>query len=92
MELSTWLTFVVTYTIISLIPGPSVFMVLGQSVTKGLPAASRCILGDLLGGVVVMSLSYIGVGSILAASAQLFLVVKWAGVAYLAYLGISRHI
>ena len=89
MELSTWLTFIVTYTIISLIPGPSVFMVLGQSITGGLPAASKCILGDLFGGIIIMILSYIGVGSILAASAQLFLLVKWTGVVYLAYLGIS---
>lgn len=91
MDFSTWFTFVVTYTVISIILGPSVFMVLGQSVFRGPSAARACIVGDVLGGIFVMSFSYLGVGAILAASSQLFFLVKWAGVAYmaLAYLGFS---
>ncbi len=46
-----------------------------------------CIAGDIVGGVVLMGLSFMGVGTILAASALLFQIVKWAGVIYLAYLG-----
>ena len=89
MDFSTWLAFVATYTVISLVPGPSVFMVLGQSLFRGLRPALICVAGDVLGGIFVMSFSFLGVGAILAASSQMFLLVKWAGVAYLAYLGVS---
>lgn len=46
-----------------------------------------CILGDVIGSIVLMGLSFAGVGAILAASALLFQVVKWVGVLYLAWLG-----
>lgn len=90
MNFELWLAFVATYTIISAIPGPSVFMVTGQALTRGTKAAFLCIVGELLGGVVLVALSLLGVGAILAASAELFQFVKWVGVAYMAYLGISQ--
>lgn len=43
--------------------------------------------GELIGGVVLVGLSLFGVGAILAASSELFQIVKWAGVFYMAYLG-----
>jgi threonine/homoserine/homoserine lactone efflux protein len=87
MKLELWLAFVATYTLICLIPGPSVLMVTGIALTKGRKEAFLCILGDLLGGIVLIALSLLGVGAILAASAELFQIVKWAGVFYMAYLG-----
>jgi threonine/homoserine/homoserine lactone efflux protein len=90
MTIETWLAYVAAYTIISLIPGPSVFMVLGQSLSRGLGAASFCILGDLFGGIIVMTASYIGLGVILAASSEAFFLLKWAGVAYMAWLGFGQ--
>lgn len=87
MDFDLWLAFIAAYAVISLIPGPSVFMVTGQALGHGLRAAMFCILGDVLGGVILIALSLFGVGAILATSAALFLLVKWAGVVYLAYLG-----
>lgn len=90
MTFEIWITFVIASTVISIIPGPSVLTVLAQSITYGLKPAFFCIMGDLVGAVVVMLLSYLGVGAILAASAELFFVVKWLGVIYVAYLGMSH--
>ena len=90
MSVETWLAYAAAYTMLSLIPGPSVFMVLCQSLSRGLSAALFCILGDLLGGVVVMTSSYIGLGMILATSSKAFFALKWAGVTYMAWLGISQ--
>lgn len=87
MKFELWLAFVGTYTLISILPGPSVFMVVGQALGRGLRAAFLCILGDVLGGVVLIALSLFGVGAILATSALAFQVLKWAGVGYMAYLG-----
>lgn len=89
MTIETWLTFVVAYFVVSAIPGPSVLMVVSQSLSKGLGPATLCIIGDIVGGMAVMALSYMGLGAILAASNELFQVVKWCGVAYMAYLGWS---
>jgi threonine/homoserine/homoserine lactone efflux protein len=90
MSIETWLAYIAAYTIISLIPGPSVFMVLGQSLSRGLGAATFCILGDVFGGIVVMTASYVGLGVILAASSEAFFLLKWAGVAYMAWLGYGQ--
>ena len=92
MNIENWFTYLIAYTVISLMPGPSVAMVLAQSLSRGLKAAMYCILGDLLGGIVVISVSFAGLGVILATSSQLFFIFKWAGVIYLAYLGLSQII
>lgn len=49
-----------------------------------------CVLGDIAGGVVVMATAYAGLGLILAASAEAFFVLKWAGVAYMFWLGVTQ--
>ena len=90
MNIEVWLAYVAAFTFLSLIPGPSVFMVIGQTLSKGLGAAFYCIAGDLLGGIVMMAIAYIGLGTILAMSSEIYLVIKWAGVAYMAYLGLSQ--
>lgn len=90
MELELWLAFVATYTVISIIPGPSVLVVTGLALSRGTRAAFLCVLGELAGGVVLVALSLFGVGAILAASSELFQIVKWAGVLYMAYLGFSQ--
>ncbi|NSY39766.1 LysE family translocator [Leisingera sp. JC1] len=92
LELELWLAFVATYTVISIIPGPSVLVVTGLALSRGTKAAFQCIAGELVGGVVLVALSLFGVGAILAASSELFQIVKWAGVVYMAYLGISQII
>lgn len=90
MKLELWLAFVATYTVISIVPGPSVLMVTGQALSRGTKAAFMCILGELAGGGVLVGLSLFGVGAILAASSELFQIVKWAGVFYMAYLGFRQ--
>jgi threonine/homoserine/homoserine lactone efflux protein len=92
MSIDVWLAFVLASAILTLIPGPCVLLVISQSLTKGMPAALMCIVGDVLGGIILMLLSLLGVGAVLAASATLFIVFKWLGVFYLAYLGYCQII
>jgi threonine/homoserine/homoserine lactone efflux protein len=87
LKLELWLAFVTTYTVISIIPGPSVLLITGQALSRGNKAAFMCILGELIGDAVLVGLSLFGVGAILAASSELFQIVKWVGVFYMAYLG-----
>jgi homoserine/homoserine lactone efflux protein len=90
MSLDVWLTYVAAVTILSLIPGPSVFMAIGQSLSKGLGASFYSILGNLLGGIVMMTVAYAGLGTILASSSGVYIVIKWVGVGYVTWLGLSQ--
>lgn len=87
MSFETWLAFVIASVVVTLIPGPCVLLLIGQSLTQGVKAAFSSIMGILVGDVFLIVLSLLGVGAVLAASAELFQIVKWAGVGYMAYLG-----
>lgn len=90
MTFDIWITYVAAYAAICLIPGPSVAMVVAQTLSHGRRGAVLCITGDLLGGVVVMAAAQMGVGAILATSSVGFMAIKWTGVAYMAYLGVTQ--
>ncbi|MEE4014760.1 LysE family translocator [Roseibium sp. FZY0029] len=90
MSLETWLAYTLACVVLTIIPGPSVMLVVGQTLMRGKTAAMMCILGDVVGSIVLTGLSFAGVGAILAASTVLFQTVKWAGVLYLAWLGYSQ--
>ena len=92
MSIETWLAFIVATSILTIIPGPCVLLVVSQALTRGMPSALMCILGDIFGAVALMLLSLVGVGAILAASATLFTIFKWLGVFYMAYLGYCQII
>lgn len=90
MSLETWGTYVLAYGVLCLIPGPSVLLAVAQALSFGRRPAVFCILGDLCGGFLSMCAAFAGVGVILASSTLAFAVLKWAGVAYLAWLGLSQ--
>ena len=88
MPLELWLAYVATSTVILAIPGPTILLVLSYSISHGRPAALPVIAGVALGDSVAITLSLIGLGTLLAASAFWFTTLKWLGGLYLIYLGI----
>lgn len=89
MSLEIWLAFVMATVVFCIIPGPTVILVIGQAIAHGKKSVIPLVAGVLAGDFTAMTLSVIGLGAILAASASLFLVLKWFGVGYLIYLGIK---
>lgn len=87
MDLHLWFAFVMAYAALSVVPGPSVLMVLSQAVTRGRGAALFCVAGDLAGGLVLMTLAFAGIGTVLAAGSVAFQALKWAGILWLIWLG-----
>ncbi|MDY8108111.1 LysE family translocator [Fulvimarina sp. 2208YS6-2-32] len=85
---STYLAFVAASMLLLAIPGPTVIMVVGQSLAHGRPAALASVVGVGLGDLCLAILSLAGVGALLAASAGAFTLMKWIGALYLVYLGI----
>ncbi|BDG74832.1 LysE family translocator [Roseomonas fluvialis] len=88
MPLDTWLAFVAATVVMLAIPGPTILLVVGQSLGGGSRAALPLVAGVALGDLTAMTLSLAGLGALLAASATLFTVLKLAGAAYLVWLGI----
>jgi threonine/homoserine/homoserine lactone efflux protein len=89
MDLATWLAFVAAAMAMLLIPGPTILLVIGQSLGGGARNAAPLVAGVALGDLTAMTLSLAGLGAVLAASATAFTVLKWAGAAYLLYLGVK---
>lgn len=87
MNTETLIAFIVASAVITLIPGPCILLLIGQSMSKGIKAAFASVVGILLGDIFLILLSLLGVGTILVASPILFQIVKWSGAFYMAYLG-----
>lgn len=66
MNVETCIAYVIACAILSVIPGPSVLLITGQALTKGLRAAFYCLVGETLGGAALILLSLLGVGAVLA--------------------------
>ncbi|MGU9956793.1 MAG: LysE family translocator [Arenicellales bacterium WSBS_2016_MAG_OTU3] len=90
MNFETWITFVIACFLLSAIPGPSVLVITSQAISSGKRSAIICILGEFLGGICLMVLSLLGVGAFILASPIAFIVLKWAGVVYLLFLGATE--
>jgi threonine/homoserine/homoserine lactone efflux protein len=69
-------------------PGPTVLLALTNGSRFGVRASLAGMFGAVLSDVVLVSAVAVGLGALLAASELLFSLVKWVGVAYLAYLGL----
>ncbi|WP_426955950.1 LysE family translocator [Muricoccus radiodurans] len=88
MSIEVWLAFVAAATAMLVIPGPTILLVLGQSLGGGRRSTLPLVAGVAAGDFLAMSLSLAGLGALLAASATAYTVLKWCGAAYLIWLGI----
>ena len=86
---ATALTIFVTATLALLLtPGPAVLYIVGRSIEQGRMAGFVSTLGIGLGSVVHVIFAALGLSALLMQSALAFSVVKFAGAAYLIFLGI----
>lgn len=88
MPLTTWAVFVVTEIMLCLTPGPAVLFVVSQALRYGGRKSLWANAGILAGNLLYFGLSAIGIGAVIAASHDLFTIVKYAGAAYLIVLGL----
>lgn len=82
--------FIIAVILITIVPGPSILLLLVVSLRQGTLAGLKYTLGVLAADAVLLTISLLGLGAVLQGSAMLFNIVKWAGVAYLIYLGIKQ--
>ena len=89
-EVHTFVIFAAASAAFLAVPGPSVIYIVSRSLAEGRTAGIVSALGIQAGGLVHVTAATIGVSALLASSAVAFSIVKYAGAAYLIYLGIRR--
>lgn len=88
MELHVWSVYALACLVLALVPGPGVATILGFAFSSGRRVALTAVAGMALGNAIAISVSLAGAGAILAASALVFSILKWAGAAWLIALGL----
>ncbi|NYT66503.1 LysE family transporter [Alcaligenaceae bacterium] len=89
MALDTWLIYLVATLALSITPGPNTLLALTHGALYGQRKALFTIAGGAVGFTLVVAFSMIGIGALLQTSAHFLTIMKWAGGAYLVWLGIQ---
>jgi threonine/homoserine/homoserine lactone efflux protein len=89
MELDTWLIYLLAAVGLSLSPGPNGLLALTHGALHGRRKALYTICGGACGFVAIIAFSMFGIGALLKASLGWLAIMKWAGGAYLVWLGIQ---
>jgi threonine/homoserine/homoserine lactone efflux protein len=90
MTLDTWLMYVGTVLVFMSAPGPSHLLMLSVSMSNGFHRSLATAAGDLSANAIQIVLAGMGLAAVLTASRYGFAIVKWAGVAYLVWVGIRQ--
>ena len=87
MSVELYLAYVVACFVITIIPGPTVTLIIANSLTHGTRAGLLNVAGTQLGLGLMMAILIVGLSSVIAAMSWLFDWLRIAGAIYLVYLG-----
>lgn len=82
--------FILATAVLILIPGPIVTLVIANSLKHGMRTGVLTVVGANTGTTVMLTAGALGLSTVLAVAADIFEWVRWAGVAYLVYLGVKE--
>ena len=85
---SDLLAFIGATVVLLLIPGPAVIYMVNRTLSDGRSVGLASVAGLEVGDMIQAFLSALGLSAVLATSQRLFDTVKWAGVAYLVWVGV----
>lgn len=89
MTLATYGAYLVFVVILVLAPGPDTTVILKNSLVGGRRAGMASLLGIAFGNATQATAAALGVGALIARSQPVFLAIRYAGAAYLCWLGIQ---
>ena len=90
MELDIWITLFLASLAISISPGAGAVVSMNSGLKYGLKKSYAAIFGLQLGLFTQTFIVVIGLGALIIKSVLLFNIIKWIGVLYLIYLGLSK--
>lgn len=80
------LTFCAVYALAVATPGPGIAAIIARSLAHGFKGAPAFVAGFIVGDLVWFGIAATGLAALARTAATVFVVIKWAGVAYLLYL------
>jgi homoserine/homoserine lactone efflux protein len=85
--------FLLITTILVVTPGPIVTLVIATGASRGIRAALTTVIGTTLGNALLLAAIAFGLSWVIRNAVILFEVMRWAGAAYLIWLGLQawRH-
>lgn len=90
MSIELYLAFILASAVLALTPGPAMSLIIANGATHGRSAGLVTVAGNSLGlGLLVLG-AVLGMSSVMAVMADWFDLIRWAGAAYLIWLGASR--
>jgi len=89
MAFQTYLIYMLTTAVVIFSPGPTAILMASQGASNGLKRTLFGVAGITCATMIYYAMSATGIASLIVASYTLFQIIKWAGVAYLLYLGCS---
>lgn len=89
-EIPALSVFIIATMLFMPIPGPAVFFIVARSLGQGRSAGIASVMGVSLGAVVHVIAAAIGLSALLMSSALAFAILKYAGAAYLIWLGVKK--
>ncbi|MGE0210350.1 MAG: LysE family translocator [Parvibaculaceae bacterium] len=92
IEPATFITYVAIVLGFVFIPGPATLLTIARATNSGTKAGIATGAGIAVGDLLHTVMAIVGISAIIAASAELFSLIKYAGAAYLVYLGIRAMI
>lgn len=87
--MSHYLAFLALVSVVTLAPGPDTFLTLRNTAALGRTCGIYTMLGIALAGATQGLLAATGLGALIVHAEPVFQAVKWAGICYLIYLGIT---
>ncbi|MXP26013.1 LysE family transporter [Altererythrobacter indicus] len=89
MSLHSWWLFAISVFLLSATPGPNMLHILSRSVEMGIKRTTAAMAGCLTAMILVLAGSAAGLSTMLLALPGAFEVLRYAGIAYLLWLGIK---
>jgi len=89
MSMEVYAAFLLACVVIAIIPGPTVTLIIANSLRHGARAGLLNVVGTQLGLAVMVTVASIGLSSLIAAAGHWFDWLRLAGAAYLVWLGIK---
>ena len=89
MTVESWIIYLVLVTAATATPGPAILFIITNSTSYGWKRAIWAALGNIVGLFCLGIIAITGLGTILNTSVVFFNILKYAGAAYLIYLGLK---
>jgi homoserine/homoserine lactone efflux protein len=89
MTIESYLTFCLAATVLAIVPGPTVTVIIANSLRYGTKAGLQNVAGTVTAGLVWVAIAALGLTAAITVMGVWFDILRYAGAAYLIWLGIK---